>query len=195
LEKAKIILENAQKFGEYWLLSKRNDISLMFSATSPNNEATMKAQISINDRSPLIWELIQKYCECDSRLPNLIKFLICWGTRRGIVNPEEGYFSSQSLILLLIFFLQIMSRPVLPSLHDEIRIQNCRQLTKNMVNYEETERTYTPGKKYREEVKLLGINYGWKNVDCSKWRTENHESEGLLLLRFFYYYGIDYVKF
>ena len=177
LEKAKIILEKAQGTGKYRLISKANDIALMFSLPSPENKASWKAQICINDRSPLIWELIKKYSECDKRLPILIKFIICWGARRGIINPEKGYFTSQALILLLISFLQIIRKPVLQCLHYEMRIQNCRKIPKNMVNYEETERS----------------SPGLKNVDCSKWITNNHESVGVLLVRFFYYYGeIDY---
>ena len=74
----------------------------------------IKANIYVNHMSPCFsCGLLNKYFEFDSRLKIITDFILKWGFERQIINESEGFFSSYSLTLLVIFLLELTETPVL----------------------------------------------------------------------------------
>lgn len=60
--------------------------------------------------------LLNAYCRCDTRVPSLGKLVKHWAKRFELVGVPDGYLNSYAYMLLLIYFLQSRSPPVLPNL-------------------------------------------------------------------------------
>jgi len=61
-------------------------------------------------------ELLQVYCEVDSRVRPLIFAVKYWAKMRGLCDASQGTLSSYGWVLLVLFFMQQTNPHVLPSL-------------------------------------------------------------------------------
>ncbi|CAG9315684.1 unnamed protein product [Blepharisma stoltei] len=61
-------------------------------------------------------KMLKAYSLIDTRVPCLGIVIKCWAKARKIADPKNGTLSSYAYIILLIFFLQRVSHPILPYL-------------------------------------------------------------------------------
>jgi len=111
-------------------------------------------------------ELMRAYVICDYRVKALMFFLKSWSKVMNLHNSSSA-FNSYCLQLLLIFFLQTRPIPVLPNLQS-----------------------------YPENLNSIGSEHFCGTYNCwfdrdlaRSWRSENKESPGELLIRFFKYFS------
>ena len=131
-------------------------------------------------------KLYEMYLRYDSRVPNLAVIIINWAKKRKIIN-RKGYMSSNGFISLLIYFLQLNNPPILPSLQNmavKLGVKNIIQIGRE------------EGK--RKKQKLATLDLGFGDIDIQKLKTqcqkeENYEQLGDLLVKFFYYYGFEFM--
>lgn len=120
-------------------------------------------------------ELLYLFGEIDDRVRPLVFCIRKWASAAGITNQSPGrWISNFSLTLLVIYFLQNVNNPVLPSLS---------LLTKSAT---------------KEDVRIVD-----GNINCTflrdlrqlKFQTENNDSLSYLLTQFFEFYSeFDFKK-
>lgn len=163
-------------------------------------DGAFQANIYVNHLSPSLGALlIKKYFDFDPRVAYLVKFILYWAKIKSLLNPTQGYFSSYALILLIIFFLQIQAYPVLDSIqlfadtamneHKTLEIPSFRyNLKKKQYRYE----NWDNEKPNTETVNINFMNVHIPLMKAKLGYPKNTESLGELLVKFFYYYGVDY---
>jgi len=143
--------------------------------------------------------LMTKYFEFDSRAETVCIFIGSWAMRRGIINPENGFLSLNALYLMIIFFLQILSEPVLDS------IQQYAEMTINPPVYKgipsiETIKSRPTKEHYKvynkETLRLTDFVSNFTQVDVNKMREDlkypkNNNTTTELITKFFYYFGFE----
>ncbi|KAL5525231.1 hypothetical protein ACEPAF_9100 [Sanghuangporus sanghuang] len=110
-----------------------------------------------------------------TRVRTLVLFLKVWSKRRKINSPYEGTLSSYGYVLLVIYFLvHVKNPPVLP---------NLQQIP--------------PLHPIPPEEHHMGNNNIWFFDDIEllrqRWKSQNTESVGELLIDFFRYYAKDFM--
>ncbi|KAL5478923.1 hypothetical protein ACEPAI_2210 [Sanghuangporus weigelae] len=110
-----------------------------------------------------------------TRVRSLVLFLKVWSKRRKINSPYEGTLSSYGYVLLVIYFLvHVKNPPVLP---------NLQQIP--------------PLHPIPPEEHHMGNNNIWFFDDIEllhqRWKSQNTESVGELLIDFFRYYAKDFM--
>uniref|UniRef100_UPI00358E6329 poly(A) RNA polymerase GLD2 isoform X1 n=1 Tax=Myxine glutinosa TaxID=7769 RepID=UPI00358E6329 len=63
--------------------------------------------------------LLQAYSRADPRVKPFVMVVKKWATRRDINNASQGTLSSYSLVLMAIYYLQVLQNPVVPCLQKE----------------------------------------------------------------------------
>ncbi|KAJ9080349.1 hypothetical protein DSO57_1025950 [Entomophthora muscae] len=116
--------------------------------------------------------LLKTYTEIDSRLQKLVFLVKHWSKQRSINEPYHGTLSSYCYVLMVIFFLQQRSPPVLPCLQ---KIHPPEQ---------GTPRRDVDGHNvyFFEDLPNLG----------RYWQCENTETVAELLFGFFQYYAYNF---
>jgi len=67
------------------------------------------AAIYLNHLSPCLSSmLIEKYFSFDKRVKTMCKFVLYWAKTKNLLGANRGFFSSYALVLMVIFFLQII---------------------------------------------------------------------------------------
>ncbi|KAI0234914.1 hypothetical protein L0F63_007129, partial [Massospora cicadina] len=116
--------------------------------------------------------MLKTYAEIDSRLKKLVYLVKHWSKQRSINEPYHGTLSSYCYVLMVIFFLQQRSPPVLP----------CLQ----MIGPPDLG---TP----RREVDGHNVYFFDDLPNLNRyWQGENVETVGDLLFGFFQYYAYDF---
>ncbi|EDV26984.1 uncharacterized protein TRIADDRAFT_54458 [Trichoplax adhaerens] len=94
------------------------------------NECSLCCDLTINNRLGIAnSQLLQEYSKLDPRVKPLVFTIRTWAYCRGITLNSGGQFTSYSLILMIIYFLQCTKPSVLPSLQTLFREQNRLILT------------------------------------------------------------------
>ncbi|EDV22995.1 uncharacterized protein TRIADDRAFT_57804 [Trichoplax adhaerens] len=117
--------------------------------------------------------LIATYCKIDSRTRQLGVVLRKWARVCGIDRPNEGGLHPGALIIMLIYYLQRCTPPVLPVLHELASDDQSKNF-----NYE-----------------IDGVPFIYFNdIDTLDdiWQSDNEKSIGQLWLGFFTFYSLDY---
>lgn len=113
-------------------------------------------------------ELLYLLGEIDHRVRPLIFCVRQWAISKGIIQPYPTLsISNFGLTCLVIFFLQQLSQPILPS------VQHL-----NSVAGDSDKRQHEAG-----QVQFV------RNFSATKFRTENCDSLSILLLEFFKFYA------
>eukprot|EP00826_Nyctotherus_ovalis_P047641 TRINITY_DN5508_c0_g2_i1.p1 TRINITY_DN5508_c0_g2~~TRINITY_DN5508_c0_g2_i1.p1 ORF type:complete len:210 (-),score=37.97 TRINITY_DN5508_c0_g2_i1:264-893(-) len=145
--------------------------------------------------------LIQKYFELDKRVKTICMFIVYWARGKRLLGASKNYISSYALILMTIFFLQIQNPPVIDSIQsyadkvlDVVHTGDFPSFQGMLMHKPERDewRRYKP-----MNVVLDTVNFNFAKVDLAKLARDlgypkNNESPGELLIKFFYYFGIDY---
>lgn len=137
-------------------------------------------------------KLISKYCELDSRVKDMSRFILHWADSRGIINPSKGYFSSYAIELMVIFFLQLQTDCILPSL----QAYSKQYLKPKMVSIPSFEEIIRVSKRssYRKKAQF-DFAFDLINVEEVKANLnlfQNTECIATLIIKFFYYFSVDY---
>lgn len=143
-------------------------------------------------------KLIEKYFEFDDRLSIISDFILNLAKLRGILNSNGGYFSSYSLLLLIIFFLQIQEPPVLESI--QIYSEDAIPSSAEIPSFQGMlKRGAYKGERFfsAEDMYMTTINTSYKNVNIQEFKRKNNypknnQSCGELITLFFYYFGFEY---
>eukprot|EP00826_Nyctotherus_ovalis_P036484 TRINITY_DN3237_c0_g3_i2.p1 TRINITY_DN3237_c0_g3~~TRINITY_DN3237_c0_g3_i2.p1 ORF type:complete len:204 (+),score=39.01 TRINITY_DN3237_c0_g3_i2:65-676(+) len=144
--------------------------------------------------------LVEKYFAFDKRVKMISKFVLHWARNKSIIGVNRGFLSSYAYTLLVIFFLQIQKKPVVESIQlyaekrlkaAEVEIPSFRRFLKQKPQWGET-KAYHP-----ENVHTDTINSNFIQISASEMKRDleypkNEESVGELLMKFFYYFGIEY---
>ena len=107
--------------------------------------------------------LIRTYSLIDERVAKIGVIIKLWAKEQSIADPKNGTLSSYAYILLVIYFFQKISNPILPSLQEEV-------VVKNYVD------TYDCS--FHDDIQVF-----------TQQAKLNTDSEGLLLLQFFKFYS------
>ncbi|XP_050428104.1 poly(A) RNA polymerase gld-2 homolog A-like isoform X2 [Adelges cooleyi] len=114
--------------------------------------------------------LLYCYSKMDIRVRPLVLTIKLWASRHNINDPKNMTLSSYSLVLMVINFLQCIHPPVLPSLQRIYKNKFCVDADISYVHMHEQ------------------LPNGWT--------SENKQSLGELLLKFFEYYNeFNYYKY
>ncbi|XP_025415023.1 poly(A) RNA polymerase gld-2 homolog A-like isoform X2 [Sipha flava] len=108
--------------------------------------------------------LLYCYSRLDYRVRPLVLTIKLWASYHNINDPIKMTLSSYSLVLMAINFLQCVKPPVLPSL----------------------QRIY--GMKFSSDTNIEFVHMH-EQLPTNSWRSENQQSLGELLLKFFEYYN------
>ncbi|GJQ10414.1 hypothetical protein GpartN1_g2205.t1 [Galdieria partita] len=125
--------------------------------------------------------LLRTYASLDPRVQILGLLIKYWAKCRGINQPFTGTLSSYAYILLLIQFLQIRNRPLLPCLQHSVGGQACTVIDNIPKIFVDNCNVYF-------DTCITGYTSILSSLSC--------ESIGLLLTEFFgfYAYTFDYSK-
>eukprot|EP00826_Nyctotherus_ovalis_P052423 TRINITY_DN663_c0_g1_i13.p2 TRINITY_DN663_c0_g1~~TRINITY_DN663_c0_g1_i13.p2 ORF type:complete len:282 (-),score=81.14 TRINITY_DN663_c0_g1_i13:960-1805(-) len=150
--------------------------------------------IFINHLSPSFSAtLISYYFQLDPRIKTICQFVLHWAGTKNLLRPSRGYFSSYALVLMVIFFLQIQSTPVVRSLQlhadenaetiDGAQVPSFQKLLKRRPRWTENMK-YHP-----ESLKYDFLNLNFMKVDVEKAKEKlcyprNEETAGELLTKF-----------
>lgn len=145
---------------------------------NPSNDFELSCDISVNNILAIInSKLIQTYVSIDKRLQLMGIAVKYWSKKRHINDRSKGFLSSFSLILMIIHFLQNVTRPrILPSLQD-IAIE--RNEKPNYVLGVDC-KFCTNEKVIREELNRINNH------------TSSSSDVASLMLEFFKFYGYEY---
>jgi hypothetical protein len=121
--------------------------------------------------------LLQAYGEIDPRVVDLALIVKFWAKRRNVNSPYRGTLSSYAYVVLVVFFLQTRTTPVLPPLQ-QICAPDAR---------EEMAATIGEHNVYfcKDREYLTRMGYG-------KGANPNVESIGQLVVEFFRYYAHEF---
>ncbi|KAF8622273.1 hypothetical protein AX15_007146 [Amanita polypyramis BW_CC] len=170
------LLERETKFHVKSLPHARIPIVKLSLDPSPGLPYGIACDIGFENRLALEnTRLLMCYAMIDpTRVRTLVLFLKVWSKRRKINSPYKGTLSSYGYVLLVIYFLvHVKNPPVLPNLQ---QVPPLRPISK--------EETYVNGYNtwFFDDIDLLR----------QRWRSENIESVGELLIDFFRYYSRDF---
>ena len=107
--------------------------------------------------------LIRTYSLIDERVAKIGVIIKLWAKEQNIADPKSGTLSSYAYILLVIYFFQRISNPILPSLQEGV-------VVKNYVDSYDCS--------FHDDFQVF-----------SQQAMLNTDSEGLLLLQFFKFYS------
>ncbi|SPR01396.1 unnamed protein product (mitochondrion) [Plasmodiophora brassicae] len=110
--------------------------------------------------------LLRAYAEKDPRVPQLIAAVKFWSKARFIGDASKGSLNSFGYTLLVLYFLQHCSPPVIPNAQAMASSDEVAQATKNSPN-------------------------PFLSSPFTSWRTDNTDSIGGLLYSFFKFYSIE----
>lgn len=113
--------------------------------------------------------LLSAYCEFDIRVKQLGRLVKDWAKANGLVGTAEGYLNSYAYMLLVVFFFQQCSPPVLPNL--QLLAKEAVPVVDTKWDYEDVWDT-----KFFEDVGSME-------------RSGNTMSVGELLVAFFLFYA------
>eukprot|EP00826_Nyctotherus_ovalis_P012570 TRINITY_DN13334_c0_g1_i1.p1 TRINITY_DN13334_c0_g1~~TRINITY_DN13334_c0_g1_i1.p1 ORF type:complete len:175 (-),score=21.04 TRINITY_DN13334_c0_g1_i1:357-881(-) len=137
-------------------------------------------------------KLISKYCELDSRVKSMSRFILHWADSRRIINPSKGYFSSYAIELMVIFFLQLQTDCILPSL----QTYSKQRQKPNMVLIPSFEEIIKAPQKssYRKKIQF---DFAFDSINIEEVKAnlglpQNTECVAILIIKFFYYFSVDY---
>ncbi|KAI6646655.1 Poly(A) RNA polymerase GLD2-like [Oopsacas minuta] len=127
-----------------------------------------EVDISINNDSGIRNTfLLRTYSRLDTRVRPLVIVIKEWAKANNVCNSKSGLLSSYALNLMVLFFLQHNASPrVLPSLQ--------RMFPGIFNSY------YTI-----DDIQKVGLQ-----EICNSWKSENTESVGELLIKFFEFYSM-----
>ncbi len=77
-----------------------------------------------NEHAYMTSLLLRDYYLLDQRVQTLAVAIRLWASLCKVDRPAEGTLPAHSFSLLLVFFLQQESKPVLPCLHDSLKSRN-----------------------------------------------------------------------
>ncbi|KAK2465131.1 hypothetical protein APHAL10511_002823 [Amanita phalloides] len=171
------LLERETKFHVKPLPLARIPIVKLSLDPSPGLPLGIACDIGFENRLALEnTRLLMCYAMVDpTRVRTLVLFLKVWSKRRKINSPYRGTLSSYGYVLLVIYFLvHVKNPPVLPNLQ---QMPPLRPITK-------------------EETHVNGYNtWFFDDIDLlrQRWRSDNTDSVGELLIDFFRYYSRDFL--
>ena len=158
----------------------------------------IKANIYVNHVSPYFsCELLNKYFEFDPRLKIVTDFILEWGSERQIINEFEGFFSSYSLTLLVIFLLELTETPVLYPIQKYC--DNFEDKKKSIPSFHKLlmkKPNEGEEKRFKETFKT-DINVNYKTIDIEKMKEDlkypkNNYTPAELITMFYWYFGFTY---
>eukprot|EP00039_Didymoeca_costata_P014126 m.225025 g.225025 ORF g.225025 m.225025 type:complete len:912 (+) comp15952_c0_seq8:189-2924(+) len=86
----------------------------------------IECDISLNHTLPLSNTLLlQTYAQVDARVRALVLLVKRWASNRGINDASNGTLSSYAWVIMVLYFLQQRTPPILPSLQDAALIKSC----------------------------------------------------------------------
>jgi len=145
--------------------------------------------------------LIEKYFKLDERVEAMCKFVIHWASIKRLLGPSKYYLSSYALILKVIFFLQIQNPPVIDSIQgyadrmcdsaSVVDIPSFKNMLKRVPDKNEYIK-YRLGNIILDTINLTFIKVDSQILISDLGYVKNKETVGELLIKFFYYFGIDY---
>ncbi|KAL7076248.1 hypothetical protein ACQ4LE_004442 [Meloidogyne hapla] len=122
-------------------------------------------------------ELLKLYTEFDERVAPLGFAIKCWAKLYGINDASTGSISSYAYIVMLIYYLQRCSPPILPFLQQEEFIINNNSLLVNKIV--EGWKVY-----YTKDINLIKENF--------KSKFTNKQTLAELFLNFLHFYGFKF---
>lgn len=171
------LLERETKFHVKPLPLARIPIVKLSLDPSPGLPLGIACDIGFENRLALEnTRLLMCYAMVDpTRVRTLVLFLKVWSKRRKINSPYKGTLSSYGYVLLVIYFLvHVKNAPVLPNLQ---QMPPLRPISKEDAQINEYNTWFF------DDIDLLR----------ERWRSENTEPVGQLLVDFFRYYSRDFL--
>ncbi|XP_037039462.1 poly(A) RNA polymerase, mitochondrial-like [Bradysia coprophila] len=131
----------------------------------------LEVDVSLNNMSGVYMsELLYMFTQIDHRVQPLVYTIRRWAQTSGVTRPSPGFWISNfSLTCLVIFYLQQLSKPVLPTI--ESLIQQARPQDKRLSDEEAPPCTFL------------------RDLNVLKFTRENTDSLSDLLAGFFEYYS------
>ncbi|KAG4066151.1 hypothetical protein HA402_010353 [Bradysia odoriphaga] len=131
----------------------------------------LEVDVSLNNMSGVYMsELLYMFTQIDDRVQPLVYTIRRWAQTSGVTRPSPGFWISNfSLTCLVIFYLQQLSKPVLPTINS--LIQQARPQDKRLSDEEAPPCTFL------------------RDLNVLKFPKENTDSLSELLAGFFEYYS------
>jgi len=169
---------------------------LMFKVKKPENPISIKFYVN-HHILKYGGILIEKYLTLNTKIETVCLYIYSWASKRGLVNSDQGYFSSYGLYLLIIFFLQIVDKPVISSLQKYAENTMKERINKEVIDIRTLK--YTPSinnyKIYpKDSVRFHAFNDSFVDIDVSKvvMGYSNNDNSTQLVVKFFDYFVNTY---
>ena len=125
-----------------------------------------KCELSLNNHMAVqTTKMLRDYMSLDPRVHTLAVAIRYWARLCGIDRQAEGTLPAHAFALLLVFFLQQETKPVLPCLHEHLE-----------------RRADADAAAYESPLKSL------------RWKTRNGMTAAELLIEFFEFYAVTWLK-
>ncbi|EGG15164.1 Regulator of nonsense transcripts 1 like protein [Cavenderia fasciculata] len=110
--------------------------------------------------------LVKSYAEIDERAKQLMLLVKYWASRKDINDASGGTLSSYAWLNMVIFYLQTVQPPVLPSLHSNVYSKSDGQLVQSKVDrWKFVDHRHT-GFVSQNNKTLFQLFYGFFNFYC-----------------------------
>ncbi|KAI1729661.1 cid1 family poly A polymerase domain-containing protein [Ditylenchus destructor] len=150
------------------ILAKVPILRIKFTSKYSDITVDLNANNSVAIRNT---HLLCYYSSFDSRVRSLVSVVKEWAKRRGINDANRSSFTSYSLVLMVIHYLQCgICPPVLPSLQD----------------------LYPKFFDSKADVRSLNVSIPLRPPKSEVWNGDNKSSLGELLLGFLQYYASNF---
>ncbi|KAL7076246.1 hypothetical protein ACQ4LE_004440 [Meloidogyne hapla] len=174
LFKIRNLLREDKEFSKVFLLKHARTpiIEFEYLPSGFNCDICIEHQLAIHNS-----ELLKLYTEFDERVAPLGFAIKCWAKLYGINDASTGSISSYAYIVMLIYYLQRCSPPILPFLQQEEFIINNNSLLVNKIV--EGWKVY-----YTKDINLIKENF--------KSKFTNKQTLAELFLNFLHFYGFKF---